>query len=253
MRYTRTPATWLVAMAILFASAAAFAQSTTGNIFGSVADDQGAPLPGVTVNLTGVGAPQTAVTDGQGQFRFPALAIGLYKVESTLEGFSTIEYPNISVSANKNTSIQLVMNAAITDVITVTTETPLLDSRKITSGASISNLELEKIPTARDPWALLSQTPGVQTDRINVGGNESGQQSIFVAPGAGSDEVTWAVDGVNITDMSSLSSPSYFDFDAFEEVQFTTGGSDTSLESSGVTVNIVTKRGGNEWRGSARL
>jgi hypothetical protein len=239
-------------MAILFVSASAFAQSTTGNIFGSVADDQGAPLPGVTVNLTGVGAPQTAVTDGQGQFRFPALAIGLYRVEATLEGFSTIDYPNISVSANKNTSIQLVMNAAITDVITVTTETPLLDSRKITSGASISNLELEKIPTARDPWALLSQTPGVQTDRINVGGNESGQQSVFIAPGAGSDEVTWAVDGVNITDMSSLSSPSYFDFDAFEEVQFTTGGSDTSLESSGVTVNIVTKRGSNEWRGSAR-
>ena len=125
-----------------------------------------------------------------------------------------------------------------------TTESPLIDERKITTGASISNLELEKIPSARDPWALLSQTPGVQTDRINVGGNESGQQSVFVAPGAGSDEVTWAVDGVNITDMSSLSSPSYFDFDAFEEVQFTTGGSDVSLESSMVclTSSLVFSR-----------
>jgi hypothetical protein len=252
MRNTRTGTTWLALVAMILVAASAFAQGTTGNIFGTVADDQGAPLPGVTVKLSGVAAPQTAVTDAQGQFRFPALPIGSYKIEATLDGFSTVENPNIQVSANKNSSIQLVMNAAIQDVITVTTESPLIDERKITTGASISNMELEKIPTARDPWALLSQTPGVQTDRINVGGNESGQQSVFVAPGAGSDEVTWAVDGVNITDMSSLSSPSYFDFDAFEEVQFTTGGSDVSLESSGVTINIVTKRGGNEWRASAR-
>jgi hypothetical protein len=248
----RSGATWLALVAMLLVATSAFAQSTTGNIFGSVADDSGAPLPGVTVKLTGVGAPQTAVTDAQGQFRFPALPIGGYKIEATLDGFSTIENPNIQVSANRNASIQLVMNAAIQDVITVTTESPIIDERKVTAGASISNLELEKVPTARDPWALLSQTPGVQTDRINVGGNESGQQSVYVSAGAGSDETTWSVDGVNITDMSSISSPSYFDFDVFEEVQFTTGGSDVSLESAGVTVNIVTKRGGNDWRGSAR-
>ena len=92
----------------------------------------------------------------------------------------------------------------------------------------------------------------MQTDRINVGGNESGQQSVFVAPGAATAETTWAVDGVNITDVAARSSPAYFDFDAFEEVQFTTGGSDVTLEGAGVTVNIVTKRGTNEWRGSAR-
>src|SRR6185295_11974797 len=113
--------------------------------------------------------------------------------------------------------------------------------------------ELEKIPTARDPWAILQSTPGVLTDRINVGGNESGQQSQYVGPGSGGDQAIWSVDGVVITDMAALgSSPAYYDFDAFEEMQVTTGGSDTTIATGGVVLNMVTKRGTNEWRGSGR-
>ena len=133
------------------------------------------------------------------------------------------------VSANRNTTIDdHAVARRSRDVITVTAESPLLDERKITTGTTSRKLELEKIPTARDPWSMLTQTPGVQIDRINVGGNESGQQSVFVSAGSNTDDTTWAVDGVNITDMASISSPSYFDFDAFEEVQFTTGGSDVT-------------------------
>ncbi|HBL28008.1 MAG TPA: hypothetical protein DD490_14320, partial [Acidobacteria bacterium] len=65
------------------------------------------------------------------------------------------------------------------DVITVTAESPMLDERRISTGATVTQRELEKIPTARDPWATLQNSPGVLTDRINVGGNESGQQSVF--------------------------------------------------------------------------
>jgi hypothetical protein len=54
---------------------------------------------------------------------------------------------------------------------------------RISTGATVSNEELEKIPAARDPWAVLQKTPGVKTDRINVGGNESGQQSSYAGPG----------------------------------------------------------------------
>jgi hypothetical protein len=227
MRTKSWATTLVVAAAMLLVAAGAFAQNTTGNVFGTVTDDQGAPLPGVNVTISGVGAPLSQVTDAQGQFRFPGLAIGTYKIDATLEGFSTVEFPAISVSANQNRTLQVQMSAAIQDVITVTTESPLLDERRITTGSTITN-------------------------RINVGGNESGQQSVFVATGAATAETTWAVDGVNITDVAARSSPAYFDFDAFEEVQFTTGGSDVALEGAGVTVNIVTKRGTNEWRGSAR-
>jgi Ca-activated chloride channel family protein len=72
------------------------------------------------------------------------------------------------------------------DVITVTAESPLLDERRIGTGAVVSQAELEKIPTARDPWAVLQTTPGVLTDRINVGGNEGGQQA-YSAPREASD------------------------------------------------------------------
>lgn len=242
-----------VAALLLLVGVPGFAQLQSGNLYGTIVDDQGAPLPGVTVTLTGPGAPAVQVTDAQGRFRFLGLSPGSYRLDSQLEGFSSVNYPNIVINIGRNTEIEVTMNAAVEDVITVTAESPLLDERRISTGATVSQTELEKIPTARDPWAILQTTPGVLTDRINVGGNESGQQSNVIGPGSGGDQNVWAVDGVVITDMAALgSSPAYFDFDSFEEMQVTTGGSDSTLATPGVTLNIVTKRGTNEWRGSTR-
>jgi carboxypeptidase family protein/TonB-dependent receptor-like protein len=238
---------------LLVAGGAAVAQLQTGALFGTVSDDKGAALPGVTVTLTGTAAPQVQVTDAQGKFRFPSLGPGTYQIKTELQGFSPVEYPNIAINIGRNTEIQITMNSAVQDVITVTTESPLLDERRISTGATVSKTELQKIPSARDPWAVLQTTPGVLTDRINVGGNESGQQSSYVGPGSQGNQAVWAVDGVVITDMGALgSSPAYYDFDSLEEMQVTTGGSDSTLATGGVVLNIVTKRGTNEWRGSGR-
>ncbi|HVG10185.1 MAG TPA: von Willebrand factor type A domain-containing protein [Thermoanaerobaculia bacterium] len=68
---------------------------------------------------------------------------------------------------------------ALEDQITITAESPLMDERRISTGATASQTELEKIPAARDPWVVMQQTPGVLADRVNVGGNESGQQSEY--------------------------------------------------------------------------
>jgi len=246
----------IVAVAVLLLLAVggtAFAQLQTGNLYGTVTDDKGAALPGVTVTLSGQSAPQVQVTNAQGQFRFLGLPPGNADLKAELEGFSTIDYPNIVINIGRNTSIEVKLSPAVEDVITVTAESPLLDERRISTGATISQTELEKIPTARDPWAILQTTPGVLTDRINVGGNESGQQSQYIGPGSQGDQAVWSVDGVVITDMAATgSSPAYFDFDAFEEMQVTTGGSDTSISTGGVVLNMVTKRGTNEWRGSGR-
>jgi hypothetical protein len=244
----------LASLAILAALAAPLsAQLQTGNLYGTVKDNQGAALPGVTVTLTGGGAPQVQVTNAQGQFRFLSLAPGGYALKAELEGFSTVDYPSIVINVGRNTTIEVTMNAAVEDVITVTAESPLLDERRISTGATVAQTELEKIPTSRDPWAILQTTPGVLTDRINVGGNESGQQSTYTGPGSDGTQGVWAVDGMVITDMAALgASPAYYDFDAFEEMQITTGGSDTSLATGGVVINMVTKRGTNEWRGSSR-
>ncbi|MEM6453669.1 MAG: TonB-dependent receptor, partial [Acidobacteriota bacterium] len=248
-------ARWLACALLLIGLCAGTAQAQlqTGNLYGEVADAEGARLPGVTVTIRGNGAPQFQLTDASGAFRFLGLSPGTYQLTAELEGFSTVDYPSISITTGRSTTIEVTLTAALEDVITVTSESPLLDQRKITTGTSVSQVELEKIPTARDPWVILQQTPGVLVDRVNVGGNESGQQSAYISPGTSADNGVWAVDGVVITDMGAIgSSPSYYNFDAFEEMQVTTGGTDVSLATGGVTMNMVTKRGTNEWRASGR-
>src|SRR3954449_912540 len=243
----------VAALLLLVAGGTAFAQLQTGNLYGTVTDDKGAPLPGVTVTTTGNGAPQVQVTNAQGQFRFLGLTPASYQLKAELEGFSTVDYPYIAINIGRNTSIEVKLQSAVEETITVTAESPLLDERRISTGATVAQTELEKIPTSRDPWAILQTTPGVLTDRINVGGNQSGQQASYVGPGSTGDQAVWAVDGVVITDMSAVGgSPAYYDFDAFEEMQVSTGGSDAAMATPGVALNMVTKRGTNEWRGSGR-
>ncbi|MFY9820446.1 MAG: marine proteobacterial sortase target protein [Thermoanaerobaculia bacterium] len=141
----------------------------------------------------------------------------------------------------------------VLDCISVTAESPLLDTRRISTGSTVSQAELLRIPSSRDSWSVLQSTPGVLTDRINIGGNENGRQAQYVGPGSGGNQAVWSVDGLVVTDMTALgSSPGYYDFDAFEEMNVTTGGSDTTVATGGVVVNMVTKRGTNEWRGSGR-
>ena len=241
-----------VLVASLLGAAVARGQVQSGGLYGSVSDDNGAALPGVAVTLSGVAAPQSQQTDELGRFRFVNLGPGSYTLRAELEGFAPVQYPSVAISIGKNAEMQITLNQTVTDVITVTTEVPLLDT---TPGqtTTVGLTELESIPTARDPWAVLQSTPGVLTDRVNVGGNESGQQSQYVGPGSGGDQAVWALDGMVITDMSAVgSSPGYYDFDSFEEMQVTTGGSDAAVATPGVVLNMVTKRGTNEWRGSAR-
>ncbi|HSS50213.1 MAG TPA: TonB-dependent receptor, partial [Thermoanaerobaculia bacterium] len=191
-----------------------------------------------------------------GRFRFPGLAPGSnYTVKAELQGFSPFESTGLVVNVGRNTEIELGLPAMteVIDVLADKVEQPLLDPRRFAPGTTVTNADLERIPSPRDPWAVLQSTPGVLTDRMNVGGSESGQQSQYVGPGSCGDQAVWSMDGVVITDMAALgSSPGYYDFDAFEEMQVTTGGSDASIATGGVVLNMVTKRGTNEWRGSGR-
>ena len=113
---------------------------------------------------------------------------------------------------------------------------------------------MNEIPTARDPWVLMQFVPGVQVDRVNVGGSESGQQSVMSARGDDGSNTMWNVDGVTITDPAAIgSSPAYYDYNTFDEVQFTTGGLDPRQQTGGLGINFVTKRGSNDYHGQARL
>jgi hypothetical protein len=255
MKMIRVCKTVLTATALLLAlRVPALAQLQTGNLYGTIHDPNGAPVPGVTVTLTGGGAPQATTTDAQGKFRFPGLPPGAYSLETTLQGFGTVRQNGLVINVGRNTDVPLEIVPTAEDVVNVVGDRPqMLDRHKISVGDTMSGVELKSIPTPRDPWGVLSSTPGVLIDRINVGGSESGQQAQYVGPGSGGDQAVWSLDGVVITDMSALgSSPGYYDFDAFEEMQVTTGGSDASIATGGVVLNMVTRRGTNEWRGSGR-
>jgi hypothetical protein len=95
--------------------------------------------------------------------------------------------------------------------------------------------------------------PGVMVDRVNIAGNENGQQATSSSKGQPNTENTWNLDGIVITDMSATgASPSYYDFGAFQEITVTTGGTDLTMATGGAGINLTTRRGTNSFHGSAR-
>ena len=243
----------LAAVCTMLLAVSGYAQFQTGNIYGKVQAKDGSVLPGVTVSLAGMGAPQSTVTDGQGNFRFINLSPGTYTLKAELAGYGAATRSGISVRVAQNADVTMTLNPSVAESITVTAEAPLLDVRKAGTGIDVSKVELQNVPTGRDPWVIMQQTPGVLMDRVNVGGSESGQQSGYISKGSTSDNSSWNVDGVSITDVGALgSTPTYYDFDSFEEMQVTTGGSDPRIKTAGVQMNFVTKRGTNDFKGSGR-
>ena len=90
-------------------------------------------------------------------------------------------------------------------------------------------------------------------DRVNIGGNETGQQSNFASKGTRPQDASWTLDGVEVTDMAATgASPTYFNYDNFEEIQVSTAGNDIKARTGGIGLNMVIKRGTNQFRGSVR-
>ena len=229
----------------------AFAQVSTraGAIFGRVQDDKGAPLPGVntTLECTSIGAPQSATTGPTGGFRFANIPPGVCSVTFALEGFTEIRQEEVRVSIGGEVQLSITMRPTLEEEFVVVADTPVVDTRKLGNETTFTSEYLEQVPSGRDPWTMIEQTPGVDNDRINIAGSESGQQTNFFARGDGFASNTWRYDGVTAEDNAALGASTYYDFDSFEEVQITSGGADASIGKSGVVVNIVTKRGGNKW------
>jgi hypothetical protein len=229
---------------------AAHAQAI-GSIFGKVTDESGAVLPGVTVTVTGSGLqqPLVAQTSSGGTYQFPSVPIGTYTVTFELASFKKAVRQNVIVTTGFNAGIdQKLEVGALTEEVTVSGASPVVDLKE-TGTSTVFTLDiLEKIPTVRDPWQIINMTPGVQAG-LNVGGSSSGQQVGLRSRGTAAS-VQWNLEGGNITDLSSNSSPAYFNFDSFQEIQVQNGGGDVSVQSSGLFINLVTKSGSNVHKGS---
>src|SRR6476646_68142 len=245
-------------------AAGLMAQENTGNIYGHVTQEK-TGIPGATATLTGDFAPRTTATDENGYFRFLRVAPGRYRVAVTMPGFSTVHFENVIVTLGKDTNLDVPLSVEkVKEAVTVTADTPLVDSRKVETGVVFTREELTQIPTSRDIYALMQQVPGIILDTVNVGGNASGSVGGPDFTTKGSGNVTYLVDGATTTDNSygafqggqarqNGGTNLYFDFDTFDQVSVSTGGSLLDLQTPGTTINVVTKRGTNDFKGSARF
>ena len=242
----------LLCAGILALTAGAANAQAIGSIFGKVTDPSGGVLPGVTVTVTGpaLQQPLTATTTETGAYQFPSVPIGTFTVTFELSGFRKAARQNVVIDTGFNAQIDMKLAIGqVSEEVTVTAASPVVDTKKTTTGQVFNKEIFESIPTARDPWQIIGMTPGV-TAGLNVGGSASGQQVGLSVYGT-SANVQWNREGGSITDLSSNSSPAYFNFDSFEQIQVVTGGGDVSVQSSGLSINLVTKSGSNVFKGTA--
>jgi hypothetical protein len=247
----------LAALVLGAGVSSALAQVQTGDITGKVTDNTGAILPGVTVTLTGATLiqPQTATTSDTGTYNFPRLPIGTYTVKFELPGFKTVVREDVRLTLGFTAQIdQQLEISTVQETVTVSGESPVVDTKSTAARTTFDLEMLQNLPSARDPWVMLERVPNITMDRINVGGSQSGQQSGYISRGNTTTNNKWALDGVDITDMSATgASPIYYDFDMLQEMQVTTGGADASQQTGGVGINFVTRSGTNRFKGSGRL
>ncbi|HEY7291453.1 MAG TPA: carboxypeptidase regulatory-like domain-containing protein [Vicinamibacterales bacterium] len=235
-------------------STRAFAQgggaSTTGSINGRVADSSNAVLPGVTVttsspSLMGV---QSTVTDSSGNYRFPALPPGTYTVTFELPGFTTLKRENIQIALGFQATINAELQvAALQETVTVTGDSPVIDTSNTRVQQNFKLEALREIPNSRDMWSLLAVTPSVTMARIDVGGNRAGTQTTYSAYGY-NGQARVLIENINTTEGTS-GAGFYFDFGSFEEAYVGTIAQGAEMPTPGVQSNFLGKSGGNRFQG----
>jgi len=224
----------------------ASAGQADASIYGLVTDESGAVLPGVTVSVTSPALQVrtvTAVTAADGEFRITPLPIGVYQVESTLQGFQTVRQEGIRLSVGFAARVDVKMHVGnLEETVTVTAASPIVDVTQTSHTTTLTKEVLELTPTGRAGLTtLLAQVPGTRA-LLDVGGssfNTDVSVSSFGQPG----EPQSALEGV-ITRFAA-----YWNYLSVDEVQATTVGSGAEVETRGVQVNAITKSGGNQTHG----
>lgn len=242
----------------LLAAVPVAAQEITGTITGTVRDQSGAVLPGVTVSVrnTGTNATLTLVTDATGIYVAPLLPIGAYEVAVELDGFKRFVRTGIQLSVNDRLRIDATMEpGAIAETITVEAATPIIKTESSDVSTLINNKQVELMPlNGRSVIQLVAMQPGVSsgmgstilpgltggTTAINVNGNRASQNA-------------WMLDGADNVDVgSNLGLINFVNVDAVAEVKILRSNYSAEFgRSGGGQINVVTKSGTNAFSGSA--
>lgn len=223
----------------------------TGAINGRVVDNSQAVIPGVTVTITSpsqMGA-RTTVTDADGQYRFTAVVPGDYVVLFELAGFRTVRNEGIRVSTGFTATVNAVLQvAALEESIVVTGQSPVVDTSATRIGNTFDARQLAALPTSRDYFSLLAQSPAVQMNRIDIGGSTNGTQQGYTTYGT-TGQVRASIEGINATEATGAFG-NYPDVGAMEEIVMNTAAHSAEASTPGVQTQFISKSGGNQFRGT---
>src|SRR4051812_44857411 len=246
----------IVAMIVLgafMAPAIAFAQQTTGNITGRIVDTQGAAVPGVTVTARSpqTGFVRTDVSDGEGIYRLTALPVGNYDVGAELSGFSTFSRKEVTVNVAQTTDLNVELKlAGLTESVNVTAEVPMVKTTDSSVGGVVDVSKIESLPLNGRQFANLAVTiPGVGLG-FHSDPTKSTQYSPQIAGGNGRN-VNYQIDGGDNNDDTVGGLLQLYPLEAIQEFNFITQRYKAEYgRSNGGVMNIVTKSGTNDLRGS---
>jgi len=168
-----------------------------GAIYGLVSAENGERLPGVNVALTSTdGGIRTTHTNATGEFRFQALNAGTYSIEFSIEAFSNVRRDGIVVRTGDQTRLLARLQTRTTEEFDIVADTPFHDTKKTGQESGFNREYADKVPSGRDPWVVIEQSPEIENDRTNKAGSESGQQTGYYARGPSDDENAWNHDGI---------------------------------------------------------
>jgi hypothetical protein len=235
---------------VLVVPLTAVGQDFRGRINGTVTDNTGAVLPGVTVTATSPALiqPQVQVTGEDGSYRFLALPPGVYTVAFELSGFQGIKREGVRVVINQTLTVdQQLPVATLQETVTVTGDSPIVDTSTTTLATNFTRELLTEIPNARDVWAAMAQAPGLQMTSYDVGGSRTGNQTGYITYGFSGQNQT-RLEGIDTTEGRDANA-GYFDFGSFEEFQVGGAGTDASTFATGAVLSISVKSGADRFTG----
>ncbi|HXW04823.1 MAG TPA: TonB-dependent receptor [Vicinamibacterales bacterium] len=243
----------LVIGALGVAGSPAFAQQTTGTITGRIVDDQGSAVPGVSVTgrHTETGFTRTDVSDAAGVYRLNALPVGTYDITAELQGFSKVENKGIIVNVGQTLDVNMALRvAAVQETVTVTGESPLIQTSSSSVGGVVDIGRIESLPLNGRQFANLAATvPGVGLG-FHSDPTKSSQFSPQINGGNGRN-VNYQIDGGDNNDDTVGGLLQLFPLEAIQEFNFVTQRFKAEYgRSNGGVMNIVTKSGTNQARGS---
>ncbi|HEV8428643.1 MAG TPA: TonB-dependent receptor [Pyrinomonadaceae bacterium] len=236
----------------LFAGSVFAQTSTTGSIEGSVTDQAGAAVPGISVKVSSANliSAQTATTDQSGRYRILNLPPGKYTVTVEADkGFAKFERSDVEINLSRSSSVEIQLQPAGAQASVTITDTAgaAVDVSGNTTGSNVSSDQFSNFPTQRTVQGLYTLAPTVTRSGLR---DATGRDRDPSVAGASGPENNYILDGVNTTDPAFGGSGANLPFEFVQEVEIKTGAYGPEYgKSTGGIFNVITKSGGNEFHG----